>query len=213
MHKTLIFRPIPPFEIGPLNVNSLTLFQPSLPLPQTVPFCYACDSTPSNITNRPKHLDSSKTVTHVARVMKPFRETPVPDTSYSLRGCRCFLGPKTPLQLFCLLCEPLPPLPSPPPPEPRQSQPGPRPFRTLPRAPPPSGGERTAGGGVEIGLDSPSAPAIIARPYARAREEEQEAEGVSTFRRKPGPRATLASCGSPSSRRARHPPSGECDGS
>ena len=78
MHKTLIFRPIPPFEIGPLNVNPLTLFQPSLPLPQTVPFCYACDSTPSNITNRPKHLDSSMTVTHVARVTKPFRETPSP---------------------------------------------------------------------------------------------------------------------------------------
>nr|DAS57296.1 MAG TPA: hypothetical protein [Caudoviricetes sp.] len=77
LHKTLIFWPIPPFEIDPLNVNLLTLFRPSLPLLSSVPICYWCDPTPSNITNRPKHLESSKTVTCVACVTKPFRKTPL----------------------------------------------------------------------------------------------------------------------------------------
>lgn len=111
------------------------LYSPS-PIPQPPQTCYACDWTASNIITQHQELWFSEDRCPCDTRDQARPQNPSPPSS---RGCRCLLGPKTPLQLLCLLCEPLPPLPSPPPPEPRQSQSGPRPFRTLPRPRPPPG--------------------------------------------------------------------------
>lgn len=164
MHKTLIFWLIPPFEIGPPNVNPLTLFRPSLPLLSSVPICYWCDPTSSNIPNRPKHLDSSKTVTRAACVTKPFRETPLHPHQ---GGVDASWAPKPRYNFSVYYANPFLLFPPKPLFGPASHSPALGPSAPAPPSPRPRGC-RTTGGGVEIGLDSPSAPAIIARPYAGA---------------------------------------------
>lgn len=129
MHKTLIFWLIPPFEIQTFYAYCVTLFYSLIPLLSSVPFCYACDSTPSNTPSPYQELwfpedrcpcDQSDDAIPLPPPLK--REEGVSNHPS---------GPGR-LWLLYLLCEPLPPLP---PQDPRQSQPDPQPFRAPPTRP------------------------------------------------------------------------------
>lgn len=156
----------PPFETQ--NVSTLVRphfrIHPSPSPPPPKPVTHVTRQHQTSSTT-PENYGFPKTDATVTSVTMPY-QYPLP--SRGRRGCRCLLGPKTPLQLLCLLCEPLPPLPSQTPQEPPVSQPGPQPFRALPVRPSSPRGRTNNRGCVEIGLDSPPTSAIIARPYAGA---------------------------------------------